>query len=257
MQQTNVLMRYILKKQFFLNLAGGLGCFKCTVPATVTGLSASSLIWHRIRSSTKRKPMTGGGSCVVGPLGTYNLGGHFTPCHCMFVYRANSVTRSVVPGAVGEGGQRLKQPPGTNPQRRHSHSMGFNQPPAQLKLRDQALCGTGLICLAPHGIFQSVCGFGSMFKEGLKWKRMERQADFSLALNKLPCAENIQTFVCKVIFILQWITYLIRRVWPSAGRINLAFTSKLMPCLVHKLRLIISTLSCVIYRTNCTLEVCW
>lgn len=104
----------------------------------------------------------------AGPHGRDGLGGHFTPCHSMFVYRANSVTRSAVPEAEGGKGAMsstsLKQPHGTLPEKHHSHSMGRNQPPAQPRMRDQALCSTNLICLAPHGIFQSVCGFSSMAK---------------------------------------------------------------------------------------------
>lgn len=111
----------------------------------------------------------GGGSCAVGPLGRDGPGGHFTPCHSMFVYRANSVTRSAVLGALwGEEGAMSstlqKQPPGTLPERHHSHSMGCNQPPAQPRVRDQTSCSTNLICLAPHGIFQSVYGFSSEAK---------------------------------------------------------------------------------------------
>lgn len=45
--------------------------------------------------------MKGGGQLFdVGPLGRDRLGGHFTLCHSVFVYRANSVTRSDVPGVV-------------------------------------------------------------------------------------------------------------------------------------------------------------
>ena len=105
-----------------------------------------SLTWHCIRSYMKRDNLRGWCSCADGPLRRDGLGGHFTPCHSMFVYRANSVTRSAVPGGVGGGGKGamsstlLKHPHGTHPERHHSCSVGCNQPPAQPKMRDQAWC---------------------------------------------------------------------------------------------------------------------
>lgn len=137
--------------------------------AAVTSISGCSLIWHGIRSGMKRKHIWGGwGSCAIGPLRINGLGEpfHTMPLHvCLPCQQCDLV--SCPKGGGGKGGNvlyLLEQPPRTLPERHHSHSMGCNQPPAQPRMRDQALCCTNLICLAANGIFQSVCRFSSTAK---------------------------------------------------------------------------------------------
>ena len=101
-------------------LRGRVG-LRITERDAVTSVSVCCLTWHRIRSRMKRIHYAGEGAAVLsGASGRGGLGGHFTPCHSMFVYRANSVTRSAVLGALwGEEGAvsstLQKQPPGTLP----------------------------------------------------------------------------------------------------------------------------------------------